>query len=244
MAIWEKFTKEEIQKIVNESTSNQEVAEKLGYKWSGASAGGASRSLKDMYKKLSINTDSLLNNNFNIVGKRFGLLTVTDYITSEATGGKHPYVVCQCDCGNIVKTRIQHLRGWRSGNGHWCHTISCGCKKISSGELLIDSLLCEHQINYQYQYRIADFNKSCSFDFAIFNKNNELLYLIEFDGEQHYKPVEVWGGEEEYNKIVQRDQNKNQYCIQNNLSLIRIPYYDFDKINWNYLIEKMPKLTS
>lgn len=244
MAIWEKFTKEEIQKIVNESTSNKEVAEKLGYSWDEAHAGGAACALKNMYKKLSINTDNLSNNNFNIINKRFGFLTVINYISSEHSGGKHPYVICQCDCGKIIKTRTQHLHGWISGSGNICHTISCGCKKASSGEILIESLLYEHHINYQTQYRISDFNKSSSFDFAIFNRDNMLLYLIEFDGQQHFKPIDYWGGEKEYKKTIERDQNKNQYCIDNNISLIRIPYYDFNQINWEYLINKMPKLVS
>ena len=241
MAIWEKFTKEEIQKIVNESTSNKEVAEKLGYNWNGAYAGGAANALKSMYKKLSINTDNLLNNNFNIVGKRFGLLTVTDYITSEATGGKHPYVICKCDCGNIIKTRIQHLRGWKSGNGHWCHTISCGCKKISSGELLIDSLLCEHNIKYQTQYRFEQLYQY-PFDFAIFDNNNNLLCVIEYDGQQHFESCTFFGGESAFKHQQERDELKNKWCKDNNINLIRIPYYE--ELSWDYLLEKMPKLVS
>ena len=63
------------------------------------------------------------------------------------------------------------------------------------------------------------------FDYGIY-KNNKLI-LIEVDGEFHYKSA--FGGEEELNKRQRLDEIKNQYCKDNNIELIRIPYWEFDE---------------
>ena len=57
------------------------------------------------------------------------------------------------------------------------------------------------------------------FDFFIQNK-----YIIEYDGEQHFKPIQHWGGKHQYNKNHQHDLLKNKYCFDNNIPIIRIPY--------------------
>ena len=49
-------------------------------------------------------------------------------------------------------------------------------------------------------------------------------YIIEYDGEQHFKPIDVWGGEEALSNTRERDLIKNKYCFDNNIPLIRIPY--------------------
>ena len=62
------------------------------------------------------------------------------------------------------------------------------------------------------------------YDFIILNDNEQPLYLIEYDGEQHFKSVERWGGEEKLKKQQEYDKIKNNYAINHNLPLIRIPY--------------------
>lgn len=51
------------------------------------------------------------------------------------------------------------------------------------------------------------------------------MCLIEYDGEQHYKPVEFFGGEEGFKNAQYRDKIKNDYCENNNINLIRLPYF-------------------
>ena len=55
--------------------------------------------------------------------------------------------------------------------------------------------------------------------------------LIEFDGIQHFKPVKFFGGEKEYNDVIERDICKNKWCVKNNKKLIRISYLDKTKID-------------
>lgn len=73
------------------------------------------------------------------------------------------------------------------------------------------------------------------FDFAIFELDN-LICLIECQGEQHYNPVDHFGGEKQFLRQQSYDNKKREYCKQHNLRLIEIPYWDFDKINSEYLL--------
>lgn len=74
------------------------------------------------------------------------------------------------------------------------------------------------------------FKKQLPFDFAIFKKD-QLISLIEYDGEQHFKPVEIFGGEEGFKNQKMRDEVKDAYCIENEIPLLRIAYFDFDRID-------------
>ena len=44
--------------------------------------------------------------------------------------------------------------------------------------------------------------------------------------------------------IQYRDRIKNKYCDDNNIYLIRIPYYDLNKINEQYIVERLPNVKS
>lgn len=120
------------------------------------------------------------------------------------------------------------------GRGH-SRTISCGCKQQSAGELKIATLLKENGINFQTQYRIDEFSMYSLFDFAIFDDDGNLLKLIEFDGEQHYEPIEYFGGKEKLLIQQERDAKKNKYCADNNIPLLRVPYWDYSRLTIDYL---------
>lgn len=61
------------------------------------------------------------------------------------------------------------------------------------------------------------------YDFAIFDDNNNLIRLIEFDGPQHNKDT-YDRFFESYEEIHKRDELKNNYCKLHNIPLVRIPY--------------------
>ena len=136
---------------------------------------------------------------------------------------------CQCECGNIIDVSMNHLV---SG-----HTQSCGCLK-SSGEYLIGQILQKENINYQTQKIFQEclnpeHTNYLRFDFYLPDYN----CCIEYDGEQHFRPVKHFGGEEKFQRQQQLDNIKNQYCKDNNIKLIRIPYTDFNKLNSEYIID-------
>ena len=58
------------------------------------------------------------------------------------------------------------------------------------------------------------------FDFYLHDYN----VCIEYDGIQHFKPIEYFGGEEAFQKRQLNDKIKTEYCIDNHITLIRLPY--------------------
>lgn len=165
------------------------------------------------------------------IGDRFGMLTIIGPADKEYRG-KKGYWKCKCDCGNIIHVRREHLLGRDSTRGR---TISCGCSQISSGELKIKQVLDKANIPYKYQYR-AESLKQYPFDFAILNSDGTIKKLIEYNGGQHYKPVEHFGGEETFERQKERDKIKRDWCKENGIELVVIPYWDYEKINLNMLI--------
>lgn len=124
-------------------------------------------------------------------------------------------------CGRIWTTSFDKIKNDNNG---------CPYCNESKGELQICSILDNYNINYIRQYKFDNCrNKNpLPFDFAIFI-NNDLFCLIEYDGELHYKNIE------KYNqlKITQkRDKIKTEYCNKNNIQLIRIPYWEFENIEY------------
>lgn len=49
---------------------------------------------------------------------------------------------------------------------------------------------------------------------------------IEYDGEQHFKSIKWFGGDEALKNVKIRDNIKNKFCQDNNIKLIRISYMD------------------
>lgn len=101
---------------------------------------------------------------------------------------------------------------------------------VSQGELKISQILKTHQIKFSTQQTFnsclyKDATYPCRFDFYIENQ-----YLIEFDGQQHYFPIELFGGEKQFQIQQDRDTYKNQWCKDNNIPLIRIPYTKLDTL--------------
>lgn len=106
------------------------------------------------------------------------------------------------------------------------HTTSCGCKRISSGERIIEDILKSYNIKYEKEYSFVDCRNKYKlrFDFAIVDDNGGVLFLIEYDGQQHYHSVEIFGGEKGHTQTVQRDKIKNDYCKDNGIPLLRLNY--------------------
>ena len=105
-----------------------------------------------------------------------------------------------------------------------------GCPKCNSskGEIKVRNFLKENGILFEEQKKFKDCKneKPLPFDFYLPEKN----LLIEYDGEQHYFPKEIFGGEKGFTERKVNDKIKDEYAKKNGIKLIRIPYYDFDKI--------------
>lgn len=157
----------------------------------------------------------------DLLGQIFGRLTVIEKTNNRSSSGSIIWK-CQCECGNIVEIPTNALTS--------AHTMSCGCLQ-SKGEYDITKLLNAHQIPYEPQKKFAsccfpDTNAQAKFDFYISEDN----YLIEYDGQQHFYPIDHFGGDKQFVIQQQRDEYKNQWCKENNIPLIRIPYTKLDTL--------------
>ena len=158
------------------------------------------------------------------LNNKFNLLTPIEYIpgTRKECGSW----LCKCDCGGITKaTSSQLVKNIKK---------SCGCL-FSPGEDKIKKILQRKNINFISQKTYSDLlsfkNKPLRFDFFLPDFN----CCIEFQGQQHYNSKSRF-----YTEIGQQyDQLKRNYCKNNNIKLIEIPYWDYNKINWNYIEEKL-----
>lgn len=109
--------------------------------------------------------------------------------------------------------------------------VRCTCITESSGEREIRKFLDCASIDYLCEHTFDDcrYKHALLFDFAVFS-SNELKFIVEFDGKQHFEAVEFFGGKDSLKETQIRDGIKNQYCIDNDIPLIRIPYWEFDNI--------------
>lgn len=114
----------------------------------------------------------------------------------------------------------KHGEFWQSPRKHYGD--KCGCPKCASshGERLICQILNDLNINYQYQVKIKNPYNDNNFiiDFKIDN------IIIEYNGQQHYTPVEHFGGELRFQQQKQRDEYLKRYCEDYNIKLLEIPY--------------------
>lgn len=96
------------------------------------------------------------------------------------------------------------------------NTYSCGCGKQSKGEYKIEQLLKTANIEYQKEYTFSDLisekGGNLRFDFAVI-KNNQISYLIEYDGETHdYTHLGGWNTLDKIKYQIKCDEQKNLYC--------------------------------
>lgn len=104
------------------------------------------------------------------------------------------------------------------------HLMSQGCPicKLSKGELKIISILNKHNVKYRTQHKFKELN--LKFDFYI----KEYNLAIEYDGIQHFKPINHFGGIKSFEEQKIRDRIKDEYCYSRNIRLLRIPYFTID----------------
>lgn len=111
----------------------------------------------------------------------------------------------------------------------------------SKGEIEVLKYLNRRNVKYKKEYKIEECRNQLPlpFDFAIFD-NESLIALIEYQGIQHYKPVEFFGGDIGFKYRKKNDGIKKNYCKLNNIPFIEIPYTINDIET--YLDEELSKL--
>lgn len=169
---------------------------------------------------------------YDLTNQRFGKLTVLYPCNYKKTSSIIWH--CKCDCGNECDIESYNLRAGL--------TKSCGCITSSIGELNIERILLNNNISYKKEFTFNDLKgekgRPYRYDFGILD-NNQISRLIEFDGEQHYgEKSGVWGNVklDPLEKRQQRDKIKNEYAINHDIPLIRIPYWERDNITLDMIL--------
>lgn len=110
------------------------------------------------------------------------------------------------------------------------HLSGQGCPtcKESKGERFIREYLIKKQIIYIYQHKFEGCRdvRKLPFDYYL----PEYNLCIEYDGIQHFKPIDNFGGVNGFKELKRRDNIKNKFCFDNQINLLRISY-DSDIIN-------------
>lgn len=157
-------------------------------------------------------------------------------LLSENYEDYHQRLLFQCKCSNTFKTSfVCFTNGKRS-----CDI----CSPTSKLEFISEKFFIENNINYLPQYTFKDLvspkGRNLKFDFAILNSDNTLNFLLELDGEQHFKPSNGFGGQEKFEQTKLYDEIKNTYCLDNSITLHRISYKEIHNLE-NVLLEIISK---
>lgn len=132
--------------------------------------------------------------------------------------------------GRYVNAHTSVLHKCKLDGCEWAATPSnilrgVGCPKCnqSKGEKTISAWLDKNNILYKPQETFDGCRdkRLLRFDFHLLDYG----ILIEYNGKQHYEPVEFFGGQKGFEARVRRDRIKVEYCKNNNIPLIVIPYY-------------------
>lgn len=105
--------------------------------------------------------------------------------------------------------------------------FDCCYRNSSSGESYVTQYFLNNQISVEHEKRFPDLigisgKKPLRYDFAI--QWHGHMVLIEYHGEQHYKPIKCWGGDVGLRIIQANDNLKAQYAMRNGIALVVIPY--------------------
>lgn len=153
--------------------------------------------------------------------KEIEYVTQGEYtLIGEYTGVKNKVEIRHNTCGNEYSVYpFMFYRGRR-----------CPKCNYSRGEKLVEAVLNSLDINFEAQKKFKGLKNinNLSYDFYL----TEYNVLIEYQGQQHYKPVDLFGGEEYFLKQQKNDRIKKEFSKNNNFYLLEIPYtkYTFDSV--------------
>ena len=114
--------------------------------------------------------------------------------------------------------------------------------RASRGEIKISEILLNNDLIFVEEYSFKGLNsengRPLRFDFAVFDDDGNLDFLIEYQGKQHYEPVSKYGGRKGFYQQKFNDDAKRRFCTLHKIPLVEIPYTDYDDITYDYIMYK------
>lgn len=137
-----------------------------------------------------------------------------DYTEAKYINSHEHVIIKHNKCGNKFEQAAYH------------HMQGTGCPTCNSskGELYIHNFLNKHDIEYQIEKRFDDCKNINTLPFDVYIPSKNIL--IEFQGIQHFKPIDFFGGVDAFEKRKKNDDIKKMYCKNHNYILIEIRYDD------------------
>lgn len=167
----------------------------------------------------------------------FGHLHVVERDLSVGhASGQHARWLCRCEiCGSIESVSGQMLTKYGKDR---CAKCNGG---MSLGEVRIAEIFNSHGVKYDHDRSVGCINpktgRQLLFDFVVENYDGLNRFIVEFDGCQHFRTApEAWEKTLPLEERIKYDEYKNQWCSENNIPLIRIPYTHLNKLCFNDLL--------
>lgn len=167
------------------------------------------------------------------IGQKINMLTIQSCFYKNNTF----WFDCVCNCGKETTVQATKLV---SG-----YIQSCGCLK-SKAEEDMEQILISYNIRYKREYKIKECKdkQPLPFDFAIFNNVDELVGLIELNGQQHYSEG-GWNTKKHLQYVQKHDKIKHRFCLLNDIPFLVIPYQYFGELEkflttsdfWSFITE-------
>lgn len=113
--------------------------------------------------------------------------------------------------------------------------------KASRGEIKIHEILENAGMSFVEEYSFSDLISSSGrplrFDFAVFDDEGELDFLIEYQGIQHYEARSKFGGKKGLYQQKYNDNKKREYCKAHGYILVEVPYWEEQFVDYDYLLK-------
>lgn len=113
--------------------------------------------------------------------------------------------------------------------------------KSSRGEIKIHEILEMAGLPFEEEYSFPDLISSSGrvlrFDFAVFDDNGDIDFLIEYQGIQHYEAKSKFGGAKGLYQQKYNDKMKRDYCQKHNIKLVIIPYWEEQFVDYDYIMK-------
>lgn len=114
--------------------------------------------------------------------------------------------------------------------------------RASRAEICIEEILQDAGLVFKEEYIFPDLRsengKPLRFDFAVFDDDGNIDFLIEYQGKQHYEASSKFGGKRGLFQQQHNDNKKRRFCALHDFKLIEIPYTEENLISYDYIMHK------
>ena len=141
-------------------------------------------------------------------------LIIGDYVKA-----REPLLVKRLKCGHEYKVSPDNLL-----RGRGCPSCRVSSTYTVYTEKIFNKLGIQFEREKTFDGCVSNEQRKLRFDYYLKDYN----CCVEVDGEYHFAPTRYKDGVEKYNKLVECDNIKNDFCKTHNIDLLRLPYYEID----------------